>query len=68
MTRDDREDGGGERYLRALGRDVDVDEDRLDDPETRLLTLSGPGGGSSASPGAGSGSRNQETRPTSSIY
>ena len=32
------------RYLRAEGRDVSVDEDRLDfDPDTRTLTLAGAG-------------------------
>jgi hypothetical protein len=40
MTKDDSEDGTGERYLRAIGRDVDLEEDRLDyDPRTRTLTL-----------------------------
>jgi hypothetical protein len=30
------------RYLRAIGRDVSVDEDRLSyDPETRLLSMTG---------------------------
>lgn len=34
----------GHRYLRAEGRDVDVDEDRLEfDPATRLLRLTGMG-------------------------
>lgn len=34
----------GHRYFRALGRDVEVEEDRLDfDPATRTLTLSGAG-------------------------
>jgi hypothetical protein len=41
MTRDAE---AGERFLRAEGRDVDLDEDRLDyDPETRRLRLSGAG-------------------------
>lgn len=40
-----RADGADDRYVRALGRDVYLDEDRLDyDPDTRLLTLSGAGG------------------------
>lgn len=40
MTRDE----AGARYLRAEGRDVDVDEDRLAfDPTTRRLTLTGAG-------------------------
>lgn len=44
LTRDDSEDGAGARYLRAIGRDVDVDEDRLNfDPATRTLTLAGAG-------------------------
>ncbi len=43
MTRSDDPDDD-RRYLRAIGRDVEVDEDRLDyDPTTRLLTLSGAG-------------------------
>ncbi len=34
----------GDRYLRAEGRDVLVEEDRLDfDPRTRLLTMAGTG-------------------------
>ncbi len=33
------------RFIRATGRDVELDEDRLDfDPETRTLTLAGVGG------------------------
>lgn len=44
LTRDDSDTGGGRRYLRALGRDVDLEEDCLDfDPDTRRLTLSGAG-------------------------
>jgi hypothetical protein len=44
MTRDDSEDGDGERYLRAIGRDVDLEEDQLNyDPGTRTLTLAGSG-------------------------
>lgn len=43
LTRDDRDDNG-QRYLRAIGRDVDLEEDALTfDPATRLLTLSGAG-------------------------
>lgn len=41
-----RGDGDDEdlRYVRAIGRDVDVDEDRLDfHPPTRTLTLAGAG-------------------------
>lgn len=35
----------GERFLRATGRDVALDEDRLDyDPDSRTLTLAGVGG------------------------
>lgn len=42
MTRDEDEDG--DRYLRAIGRDVDLDEDRLTfDPHTRTLALTGHG-------------------------
>lgn len=41
LTRDEET---GERFIRATGRDVDLDEDRLDfDPVTRLLRLSGNG-------------------------
>jgi len=41
MTRDPDTD---ERFVRAMGRDVDLHEDRLDyDPQTRRLTLSGTG-------------------------
>ena len=41
MTSDEQ----GRRYLSAIGRDVDLDEDRLDfDLATRRLTLSGVGG------------------------
>ena len=44
MTRDDSEDGNGERYLRAIGRDVDLEEDQLIyDATTRTLTLAGSG-------------------------
>jgi hypothetical protein len=44
MTRDDSEDGDGERYLRAIGRDVDLEEDQLNyDPSKRTLTLTGSG-------------------------
>lgn len=44
MTRDDSEDGDGERYIRAIGRDVDLEEDQLNyDPNTRTLTLTGSG-------------------------
>lgn len=40
-----RDPNTGERFIRATGRDVDLDEDRLDyDPETRTLTLAGVGG------------------------
>lgn len=49
MTRrkagEDENEEDGHRYLRAEGRDVDVDEDQLQyDPLTRLLTLTGSGG------------------------
>ena len=41
MTKDEE----GQRFLRALGSDVEVDEDRLDyDKQTRLLRMSGAGG------------------------
>ena len=44
LTRDDGEDGEGQRYMRAIGRDVDLEEDQLTyDPETRLLSLAGAG-------------------------
>jgi hypothetical protein len=44
MTRDDSEDGDGKRYLRAIGRDVDLEEDQLNyDAGTRTLTLAGTG-------------------------
>jgi hypothetical protein len=44
MTRDDSKDGDGERYIRAIGRDVDLEEDQLIyDPTTRTLTLAGVG-------------------------
>ncbi len=40
LTKDD----AGRRFLRAMGRDVDMEEDALDfDPETRRLTLTGHG-------------------------
>jgi hypothetical protein len=42
LTRDEKTD---QRYLRATGRDVHLDEDKLDyDRDTRRLTLSGAGG------------------------
>lgn len=42
MTRD--QDDETQRFLRAIGRDVELDEDRLDfDPITRTLTLAGIG-------------------------
>jgi hypothetical protein len=45
LTRGDREDDKDLRYLRAVGRDVDIEEDKLDfDPQHRKLTLSGTGG------------------------
>jgi hypothetical protein len=41
LTKDDHD---GARYLRAFGRDVEVDEDRLHfEPATRTLTLTGMG-------------------------
>jgi AAA domain len=44
LVRDDEEHGDGERYLRAIGRDVEVEEDRLIfEPETRCLRLAGAG-------------------------
>ncbi len=40
-----RDEDSGARFLRALGRDVELDEDRLDfDEATRTLSLSGAGG------------------------
>lgn len=43
LTRDTDEEEGA-RYFRAMGRDVDLDEDRLDfDPQTRRLSLAGAG-------------------------
>jgi hypothetical protein len=43
LTRGKDDDADG-RYLRAVGRDVDVEEDRLDfDPASRTLTRSGTG-------------------------
>jgi hypothetical protein len=42
MTRDEKDEDA--RYFRAIGRDVQVDEDRLRyDPQTRLLSLTGSG-------------------------
>jgi hypothetical protein len=39
-----KDDDEASRYLRATGRDVDLEEDRLDfNPRTRTLTLSGAG-------------------------
>lgn len=39
-----KDDDTGQRFLRAEGRDVDVEEDRLDfDPVTRRLSMSGAG-------------------------
>lgn len=53
MTRkkaDDDDGDDGHRYLRAEGRDVDLDEDQLQyDPATRLLSLTGFGGRKKAS-------------------
>lgn len=44
MTKDESDDGDGARYLRAIGRDVEIEEDRLKfDPATRLLTMAGEG-------------------------
>lgn len=44
LTRDTTNDDG-RRYLRALGRDIDMDEDALDfDADTRTLTLARVGG------------------------
>lgn len=43
LARDNSDTGNG-RYLRAIGRDIDLDEDRLEfDPQTRQLTLAGSG-------------------------
>lgn len=40
-----RDEDSGDRFLRATGRDVELEEDRLDfDPITRTLSLSGGGG------------------------
>jgi 5S rRNA maturation endonuclease (ribonuclease M5) len=51
MTRDP-EDEHGARYLSAIGRDVDVEEDQLHyDPETRRLSLTGAGSRKRASAG-----------------
>lgn len=42
LTRDAEDDT--QRFMRAIGRDVEVDEDRLNfDPDTRTLTLAGVG-------------------------
>ena len=42
LTSDSEDDS--QRYMKAIGRDVDVDEDRLNfDPSTRLLSMSGAG-------------------------
>ena len=39
-----RNESTGDRYIRATGRDVELEEDRLEfDPETRALSLSGLG-------------------------
>jgi hypothetical protein len=44
MTTDNSDEGDGERYLRAIGRDVDLEEDQLNyDAATRTLTLAGSG-------------------------
>jgi hypothetical protein len=44
VIKDDSEDVDGERYLRAIGRDVDVEEDQLRyDANTRTLSLAGLG-------------------------
>ncbi len=44
LTKDDSDDGNGERYIRAMGRDVEIEEDRLTfDPATRMLTVAGSG-------------------------
>lgn len=46
----EEDEDGAHRYLRAEGRDVDVDEDRLEyDPVSRLLYLTGSGGRRKAS-------------------
>ncbi|MBB1493511.1 AAA family ATPase [Propioniciclava sp. MC1595] len=43
LTKED-DDKGGRRFVRAIGRDVDLEEDALDfDPDTRTLSLSGAG-------------------------
>jgi hypothetical protein len=45
MTRGNSEHDKDFRYLRAIGRDVDIEEDKLDyDPQHRRLTMSGAGG------------------------
>jgi len=44
MNRDDSDDGDDARFLRAIGRDVDIDEDQLLFDETnRTLSLAGAG-------------------------
>lgn len=44
LTTDDSEDANAARYLRAIGRDVDLPEDRLSyDRASRSLTLTGAG-------------------------
>lgn len=51
-------DDESQRYLKALGRDVEVDEDRLNfDPRTRTLSMSG----------AGSRKRSKDTRKVSDL-
>jgi len=44
MTRSESDTSNSARFLRATGRDVDMDEDQLGfDPDTRTLTLTGQG-------------------------
>ena len=44
LTRDSGEDGSGSRYIRAMGRDVDLDEDQLRfSREERYLELARTG-------------------------
>lgn len=58
LTRDTADDSTGERFMHAMGRDVDVDEDRLDfDRDTRLLRLAG----------AGSRKRSREDKKTADL-